>query len=188
MIIRKNQSLWWGLSIGVIKLQVIFFSCIEIVCYSCNFHCIWTDFELAYFFVWTSLMSHFILIWWKYMRFSEMIPKQKTLEIFKHQSPQRWYNQGKLLVPYFDYSLYIKIIITLICTRKSLRWSLKAGMSWSKLNSPCTVIFTWLSVRWGNAVFKRFATYSWNCTSVIYYYVLCVCFKTFFTVFNKYIV
>ena len=49
-----------------------------------------------------------------------------------------------------------------IWTRKSRRCSLKAGMSWSRLNKPWTVILIWLSVRWGNAVRKRFATKSWN--------------------------
>ena len=33
--------------------------------------------------------------------------------------------------------------LTLICTRKSLRCSLKAGMSWFRLNKPVTNTFTW---------------------------------------------
>lgn len=32
---------------------------------------------------------------------------------------------------------------TLICTRKSLKCSLNAGMSWLRLKSPVTKIFTW---------------------------------------------
>ena len=41
---------------------------------------------------------------------------------------------------------------------KSRRCSLKARMSWSRLNRPCTVILIWLSVRWGNTVCNRLAT------------------------------
>lgn len=38
--------------------------------------------------------------------------------------------------------------LTLICTRKSLRCSLKAGMSWFRLNRPVTNTFTWaLNIR-----------------------------------------
>lgn len=76
---------------------------------------------------------------------------------------------------------------TLICTRKSLRCSLKAGISWFRLKSPVTNSLTWAlrvntsvstpspknpfkgvtesqqtySCRWGNADLSRLATYSW---------------------------
>lgn len=76
---------------------------------------------------------------------------------------------------------------TLIWTRKSLRCSLKAGISWFKLKSPVTNSLTWAltenisvsisrcknplqsikelrhtySCRWGNADLRRLATYSW---------------------------
>lgn len=80
-------------------------------------------------------------------------------------------------------------IHTFICTRKSLRCSLNAGISWFKLKSPVTKSFTWAlqvkiqwlnncfkkkktykfkvikkciySCRWGNADLRRLATYSW---------------------------
>lgn len=76
---------------------------------------------------------------------------------------------------------------TFIWTRKSLRCSLKAGISWFKLKSPVTNSLTWAlivntsvsisrrkyplrsikqlqhtySCRWGNADLRRLATYSW---------------------------
>lgn len=83
---------------------------------------------------------------------------------------------------------------TFICTKKSLRCSLKAGISWFKLKSPVTNSLTCAlrfntekiqlmhkhlhktkqifltveltrihtySCRWGNADFRRLATYSW---------------------------
>lgn len=75
----------------------------------------------------------------------------------------------------------------MIWTRKSLRCSLKAGISWFKLKSPVTNSLTWAltvnisvsisrykyphvsikqlqhtySCRWGNADLRRLATYSW---------------------------
>lgn len=44
--------------------------------------------------------------------------------------------------------------LTLICTRKSLKCSLNAAMSWFKLNRPVTNTFTWALQR------KRKQTYS----------------------------
>jgi len=52
--------------------------------------------------------------------------------------------------------------LTLIWTRKSRKCSLKAGMSWSRLKSPWTVILIWLSLRCGNAARRRLATNSWT--------------------------
>lgn len=49
---------------------------------------------------------------------------------------------------------------SLICTRKSLRCSLNAGMSWFKLKRPVTNTFTWASCRCGKAVLSRLATNS----------------------------
>lgn len=63
------------------------------------------------------------------------------------------------------------ILLTLIWTKKSLKWSLKSGIFWSKSNNPCTVIFIWLSLKWGNAVLRRLATYSWKKKSGCEYFI-----------------
>ena len=56
----------------------------------------------------------------------------------------------------------LKQKLTRISTRKSLRCSLNAGMSWSKLNNPWTVILIWLSERCGKAALSSLATNSWT--------------------------
>lgn len=52
--------------------------------------------------------------------------------------------------------------LTLICTRKSLKCSLKAGISWLRLTMPWTVILIWFSERWGKAALSRLATNPWT--------------------------
>lgn len=84
-------------------------------------------------------------------RFLPCIPVQQEKSRFQVKNIK----MGKI-------KFFRNVWLTRISTRKSLRCSLNAGMSWSRLNNPCTVIFIWPSDKCGKAAFSNLATNSWT--------------------------